>query len=204
MKTVLQRLVRYTGLSCALAGLFTLPAQAVITLSLTPSAQSIYVGDTALVDLQISGLGTTELGAWYVELDFNTAILDVTTVTFSGYFSDSNQFFGPSLFSPLTIDETANLGSTLLSGNGTYTLATIAFKGLMPGISAVDWTDGGAFMSLSDQTGQISYDFDVGDLAEIEVLARPTNGVPDTPVTLPLIAVTGLLLAFRRRGRRMV
>jgi hypothetical protein len=203
MKTVLQRLVRYTGLSCALAGLCTLPAKAVITLSLTPSAQTINVGDIAAVNLNISGLDSTIIGGWYVELDFNTAILETTNVAFSSYFTSSYQDYGVGL-SPLYILESADPGSSL-SGNGTFTLATISFRGLTPGTSSVFWAVDGnnvQWNSLSDQDGYSNtISFENAPPIEITVRAAP-QGVPDATATLPLVAAVGFLLAFRRHGRR--
>lgn len=198
-----------------MAGLFALPAQAQITLSLSPSAQSILVGQSAHVDLQISGLDSITdpnlldsiaagLGGWHVEIDYNQLILSTPSVSFTSSFSSSVQGSGtggPPFY--FWADETADPGSTLLTGNGTYTLAKFSFIGLTQGTTLVDWAldpDQVQWNSLTDGYGT-SLTFDNGAPVRITVQA-PSNGVPDTPVTLPLIAVIGLLLAFRRHGRR--
>jgi hypothetical protein len=66
-----------------------------ITLSLTPSSQMIVpaLGEKAIVDLEISGLGEDgppTLGAFGVEITFSPSILSFETVDYGTFLGDPN------------------------------------------------------------------------------------------------------------------
>ena len=138
--------------------LLTTPAFAV-TLSLLPSSQSINPGDTATVDVTISGLGnfaSPSLGAFLVEVTFDDSILNFDSV-----------MYGPFLGDPLDpcetdIITTVNPGSVSLDEFSflfdfeldalqpdAFNLATLTFTGTSLGSSAL----GFGAVDLSDAIG---------------------------------------------------
>ena len=81
------------GLLSALLMLLSIvanPAQAV-TLSFNPATQSMAQGGTATVDLNISGLGNfaaPSLGAFLVEVTFDSSILSFDSVSYGAFLGD--------------------------------------------------------------------------------------------------------------------
>ena len=64
------------ALAAAAAAIATAPASAAIVVSMNPAVQSVAVGDSILVDIRISGLGTTEiLSAFDLNVLFNSALV---------------------------------------------------------------------------------------------------------------------------------
>jgi len=124
-----------------------LTAQAA-TLSFSPSAQTIDVGDTTSVDINISDYGSF-LSAYDLSISFDDAILGLTAESINTSDFDSGfSFLSPDTtlsvtggvidFSLLSWDFDSDLAS--IQGGVQLTLATLSFEGLAAGISSLDFT----------------------------------------------------------------
>ncbi|MCI0538409.1 MAG: cohesin domain-containing protein [Verrucomicrobiales bacterium] len=176
-------------------------AAAQINISLQPSPQIIGVGDPASMELVISGLGnfsSPSLGAFDFDLSYDPAILSAVSLTFGTFLSPgilgSLQFSDLTLAGLMHLDEVSFESPTDLNDAqpDTFTLATLGFTGLAPGISSIDFT----FASLSDEQGQSLIGFSTTS-GSIEVARRPP--VPDlgSTTSLLLLGIVGLVV-FRR------
>jgi hypothetical protein len=192
-------------LTCLAALGFASRAQAQIGVSLQPTPQVINVGDPASMDLVVSGLGNLSppsLGAFDFDLSYNPAILDAVSLTF-GTFLDlgtlgSLRSSDLSVAGVIELDEISFETSADLNNAqpGAFTLATLGFNGVGPGISSIAFT----FASLSDEGGLSITAFSTTDGA-IEV--RRQIGVPDVGSTASLLLLGIVsLLALRRSSNR--
>lgn len=174
-------------------------AQVGINLSLQPSPQTINVGDSASMDLVVSGLGnlsSPSLGAFDLELSYDPAIISTASLTFGNFLDLGN--LRSSKFSDLTtagvihLDEVSFESSSDLNNAqpDTFTLATLGFKGLAAGISSIDFT----LASLSDELGQSLTAFSTtGGSIEVE-----SSTVPDAGSTAFLLLVALVSLSACR------
>jgi hypothetical protein len=175
MKTLLINLI--TGIAVISFGS---RAVAAVSLTLEPSPQSINVGDPASMDLVVSGLGNLSppsLGGFDFDLTFNASVLAANPIVFGnklntvpgfGFFTIDN------VVGQLHLDEVSLETAAFLNANqpGSFTLATLSFTGLAPGISSVAF----ALASLSDEQGQSLTAFSTTS-GSIEVTRR--TGIPD-------------------------
>lgn len=144
-------------LGCAIiAASFWLSAASMATvadadISLTPSTQSIMLGNTVTVELGISRLGwlsPTSLSVFDINVTFDASILDFNSVVFGdpvwgdqldlfGLGSFTNVFTGVGFINlfELSFDFASDLDSFQI---GDFTLATITFDSLAAGFSALD------------------------------------------------------------------
>jgi hypothetical protein len=88
------------ALAAAAATLAAAPASAAIVVSMSPSVQSVAIGDTISVDIVISGLGTEILSAFDLNVLFNTALVgnapgDQGISFFGAQFGSPDDFFFP-------------------------------------------------------------------------------------------------------------
>lgn len=182
------------------------PADAA-SLVLSPTSQTVSMGETARVGLGIAGLGNLEapsLGAFTVSLAFDPAMLNVNDVTFGDYVTgiDCLAPSGPGgsltsfdLTSPgvLTLSELSFESSTVLVDTqpGSFPLASVTFDAVGSGLGSV--VCGTA--SLMDETGSplwadLSFAF---AFVRVEAVPVPVPGA----VALGLIGV-GLVARLRR------
>jgi hypothetical protein len=180
---------------------FTSPASANITLSLEPTPQSISVGDTTTLDLVISGLGdhaSPSLGAFDLDVTFNPSILSPVSVAFGDHLNlgglGSLQEFNFNAPGSVHVDEISfELPADLNSAQpSSFTLATLGFRGIGPGVSGLDIT--GA--SLSDELAN-SLEFATSG-ASIEVTGSVPVPDPGSTAALFAIGLSGLVSGLRR------
>jgi hypothetical protein len=203
--TLLKRLYK-AGLVAGFATLLCLPSRAAITLFLSPSAQTINVGQTAYVDLKVTGLSGTLLGGWSADIVYGPGlVLDVPGFTFGTELSvgaASTNFaadYGAWFHADETADATADLSGQV--SQLTLTLGTYSFVGLSAGLQSVGFDAGGAFNSLTGEGGLTGLVFDNGPDVVIQVLAPSGQGVPDGGVAMPLALCIGTMFLSRRLFR---
>jgi|KBSMisStaDraftv2_1062788.scaffolds.fasta_scaffold101063_2 hypothetical protein len=203
MKTI-SRTLRMLAATALSATVLLSQAVASPIVSVSPSDQTIAVGGTATVDIIVSGL-TEAVGGFQFLLSFNGVILEGSAFTndpdskMGAVPLDLSGGFNGAGGSPLDVFFVADMNedeaSLSASEGASFRLATIDFKGLLNGLSAVTLSD--VFLSLSDgvttmqgvevQNGQIC----VGGNCQL---------VPE-PATLLLFggALGGLAIIRRRR-----
>lgn len=177
-----------------------------ITLSLDPNPSSVNVGDSFLVNMNISGLGglSPNLGGFFVDIRFDSTLFSLNSVTFGSHLGDivsgeADADSDSSIPGALFLDETSFLlsGDLIQNQPSLFTLATLSFTGLSAGSG---WF-GFDYADLSDTDGNpLFYETILG--AQVDVNAAPAP-VPE-PGTLGLLGLglAGLFVARRRQGHR--
>jgi hypothetical protein len=159
-----------------------------ISLTLEPSPQSISVGDSASMDLVVSGLGNLSapsLGGFDFDLTYDSTIISANSLTFGSFLDlgiGSLQFSDLATAGAIHLDEVSFESSTDLNNTqpDSFTLATLGFTGLAAGISAIDFS----FASLSDEQAQSLTAFSTtGGTIEVTRL----TGIPDLGSTASLL-----------------
>lgn len=180
--------------------LFTSFSAQAITLNITPSAQTIVVGNPVSVDLQISGLGHLSfdsLSVFDLDVNFDSAVLAFDNVSYGNQLD----LFGAGSI----IETTSGLGFVNLAESsfnmpwelddnqaGAFTLATLSFNTLALGTSSL-------VMSVNV----------LGDAWGDALTASVLNDGSVTVVPIPgalLLLLSGLfaggLLGFNRKSSR--
>lgn len=183
-----------------LFGLFlvcSMPSQAAL-ITIIPSNTQVFVGQTISFQIQLSELAPGEVLALF---DF-TFLIDET------FFSLQSVLFGQALGGPgdseqyidgLAFFESSYLTDVdlLVKQVGSFTLLTLNFKTMMPGMDQL------VLLSINP-FGLLNYDFLEIDAqirsTSVSILTRPTS-VP-TPATLSMMLLALLLLYLTRRRTR--
>lgn len=164
------------------------------TISLQPSAPSLPLGSSVMVDVNVSGI--SDLYAFQFDIGFNPGVLSAASVTEGSVFSSVGVFFSPGI-----IDNAAGtitfIGDSL-SGPGPGisidgTLAQILFNAIGPGSSSIDLSN------------IILLDSNLNDITAGSVSGSVNvAGVPE-PRYLPLLLGVGVGIGFIVcRGRRRI
>ena len=194
----------------ALVGVGAFGSAEAATISVSPSSQTVVIGNPVSVDI-VASLGAGEaLGAFDFNLAFSDLILNGTTVVVDpdGKFQESPLgfevgAFGPAGVSPLLVNASADPGCDFaclsgLQGAG-FTLARVTFGTVGVGLSPLTLLN----VALGDADGQPMAGFQIAN-GSVCVTAAGTAGpcvVPE-PASLSLLAA-GLAAAFvRRRATR--
>ena len=125
-----------------------------VSLSFIPSSQTINRSHAATVDLVISGLtsgGPPSLGAYALDITYNSAILSFNSVAFGNYLGDVISSFDSSSLGILYLNEVSLSSTSELDAlqSDSFTLAKITFTGIEIGSSPLGLEN----VSLSDATG---------------------------------------------------
>ncbi len=130
-----------------------------LTLSLDPTYQTIPIGDTAIIDLNISGLGDGDpdsLGAFALNITYDETILTFDSVSFGLFLGDStlgeaDTFVDDSTPGLVYLEEGSWLYNWELDERqpASFTLATLTFSGIGIGSSVV----GMEYVVLSEAFG---------------------------------------------------
>jgi hypothetical protein len=178
------------------------PSTQAITLEFAPTAQGVALGNLASVDVNVSGLtGALALGAYDLNINYNSAILSTPAVTFGtglnlGVIADSTT--GTLGSNPLNIFEVSLVLPATLSGSqaDSFKLFTVVFNTIGVGTSPLGFSD----VILGDQEGE-SLGATLGS-GSIQVTALPSNGggnpIPE-PGTWLLMSTGMLTLGLWRR-----
>ena len=175
-----------------------------LVISLDPSTQTVAPGAGLAVDLNISGLGlgsAPSLGAWDVDIGFDTSILSFTGASFGnqldlfglGSINGAFDLGGVLDIFEISLDLPADLD--LLQADA-FTLATLSFDALSVGMSALTLS----IDELADSLGDPLVPSQV--LGAIVTVRQPVIPVPE-PGTLALFVVglAGLTVLQRRSLR---
>jgi hypothetical protein len=145
MRTLLTSIRRIAVLGTVALGLIG-TAKAVPVVSLDPVTQTIDVGDTAVVQLNISGLGTgvaPSVGSWLSYINYNSAVVSINAANVAfgtnldlGTFG-SLQFADSSTGGIIKADETSFEDTAALNASqpAAFRLATFTFTAVAPGVS---------------------------------------------------------------------
>jgi hypothetical protein len=182
-----------------LALALSLPVNANIILSIEPASQAFNSASSVSVDLVISGLGdhtSPSLGAFDLALSYDPSVLSAVSVTFGTQLGMS-ALAGTDLGTPGTIhlDDVSLRSASFLQANqpSSFTLATLSFRGIGGGSSAIELTAG----TLSDETGLIPLQFSTTPgKAEVPVPDATSTG---SSLALGLLS----LFALSRQGGKL-
>jgi len=208
-KTVNMKTITKFFLGCIAAAGLAASASAQITLSLSPTTQTVGVNGLATYNLNISGLKSSAdyngpaLGAYNIVLDFNSAIASAQSVTFgnalnvfAGDFpsADLTTTAGQITLSDVSFDSAADLESHQSSS---FTFATITFQGQAPGTTTLTFDT--ANTSLSDENANRL------DLINANGSAMTVTAIPEPSCAAGLFGVAAVgACVLRRRFVRNV
>ncbi|MDJ0658214.1 MAG: cohesin domain-containing protein [Crocosphaera sp.] len=167
-----------------------------VTLDLLPQTQNVTLGESVIIDVQISELGNgiaPSVGGFQLQLDYDPGVLTFDDITFSGLIDLSNlgtQSFDSStpgmfFFGDASLDSPAELNS---AQPDTFSLANIEFIG--SGIG----TNSPLNLSIIEIVDENFIEFDPVTQNDATVTVNPaTTQVPESSLGL---TVWGLLLGL--------
>ena len=188
------------GILCVF-GLFSGPVQAV-TISLDPVSQTIDVGGTATVDLNISGLGdlaAPSLGAFFVEITFDDTILDFESEVYGILLGSTDPLdFETDIVTTVgvgsvSLDEISFLFDFELDAlqPDSFTLATLTFTGDSVGTSALAF--GTVELVDAPESGLLDH-----SLVTASITVQSPASAPEPGTILLLLSGFGVLVGWRR------
>lgn len=171
-----------------------------VTLSFEPDFQDVFVGNQAIVDLVISGLGdgvAPSLSVFDLNIGFNSAILAFDSVTFGSYLGDPDPFsFETSLgftddgTGTVNIWEVSSLSALDDIQSSSFTLATLTFDTIALGTS---------FLNISSVNAL--GDANANPLTDDLLIISGEINVVSEPVTLFLLGSGLAGLGFLRKRK---
>jgi general secretion pathway protein D len=178
--------------------LSALPAAAAPILSITPASQTVNVGDTVTVNVDITDV--LDLFAYQFDVAFDPSILSFQSIVEGSFPGGSTFFFvTDDPLTPNTVELIANAVLGPIGVNGSGTLAIATFTALMAGAPSISLTNLLFYDSTLNFDNPIA--FDRTDSAEVVVRGEPTASVPDDPSLMILLAASLSLAAFRYVAR---
>ena len=192
------------GLALALGAgalLVSAAANATVIIGVEPQQQSVNVGDTVTADVRAS---TTEpIGSYEIDLNFDSVVLDVDSVGFSGNFGVSRADFSLTAGNVNALETTLELPSTLeqKQPDDVFSLFKVEFTAAAVGESVL----GGSFQAV-DPFGRV-FDGRFGDgelpggrLADARVEVIDDDDPTDVPAPSSLwLLAMGLVCGLVRR-----
>ena len=170
-----------------------------IEIFVTPSAQSVQLSDTVIVDIEISGLrsgGAPSLGGFDINVGFNTSLLSLSSVQYSNQLDLGSPFGslqGEILLatgvnvSEASIQDTSDLDN---SQSDAFTLFSLTFDTIGLGTSLIDLT-------LNDLSDALSLPLS-SDLTSGSVTIRSPGTPVPVPATMALLAIGLIGFALKR------
>lgn len=201
------------GLSLAgamLLSLLSVGEARAISLSFSPSSQTVSEGDRVDVEVLISDLGdgsAPSLGEYELSVDFDASLLDFESVVFGdpvlgnqlkiGFVEPINSFTEGTGTVNL-VEVSFGFDFTFLDNNqaSEFTLATLTFNALAPGGSNLDFSN----VSLADGLGDpLTASLESGEVS-VAAISPPT---PPSKVPEPSVAFALVGLGIAAVGKRL-
>jgi hypothetical protein len=188
------RIILFTA---AMALCIACRASSPIYISVVPDTQLVTVSGSASVDLVISGLSLNvppTLGGFFFDLTYDPAVLSASSVVFG---DKLNSVAGsPQQFADITTPGQIHLDEvsfeSILNQPDTFSLATLVFSGLAPGVSSLSF----AYADLSDGDGNSIPDFQTVNGS----FTVSSSSVPEAATTWPLLLFAVAPLALLRKS----
>ena len=165
----------------------------------SPSTQSVQLGDTVTVDVEISGLGSgvaPSLGGFDINVGFNTSLLSLSNVQYSnGLDLDSfgGSFQGEVLLATgVNVFEVSAQGTSDLdnSQSDAFTLFSLTFDTIGLGTSLIDLT-------LNDLSDALTFPLS-SNLTSGSITVTSTGTPVPVPATMALLAIGLIGFALKR------
>lgn len=170
-----------------------------IEIFVSPPSQSVQLGDTVMVDVEISGLGigsAPSLGGFDIDVGFDTSLLSLSNVQYSneldlGIFGSTQldilSATGVSVLE-LSFEDPSDLDS---SQSAAFTLFSLTFNTIGLGTSLIDLT-------INDLSDPLTFLLPSNVTNGAVTVTSPGTPVP-VPATMALLAIGFLGLALKLR-----
>ncbi|MEM5496484.1 PEP-CTERM sorting domain-containing protein [Paraglaciecola mesophila] len=190
--------IKYACYALIALGLMAQSANAAL-ITMTPSSQTIELGDTASIDVSISDFATDQyLGVYDFEVAFNDSILSVSNIIFGtelGFSFQNDSSFGADLH--VVLEASLEDAQYLIDNQASeFLLFTIEFTGTNYGSSSVALD----YVLLGDQDGNEITDVDFNSA---RITVNNPNAVPE-PSALGILFAGFAFIAMRKRANYKV